>query len=512
MDEDRSRDLGGRSVDRRSFLIAAAGVAGSGLLAACGGGATPAPAPTSAGAGAAPTSAPAAGGATPAAAAGGATPAAAAASSAGKLAPVDTAKDFSGTDDPVVFNSWIYEINFVKENVARFEQQNKEKVNYEAVNSTDYPGVMDTKHINKAAMDMAYVLDTQYLRWYKAGWSLDYEQWWNVDVAKSEMYPNVRDLLTIDGKLVGLPYFTCDSGVVATNQVILDKMGIKREQWPKNWKALYDQLRQIKKDGGAEQPYLPKWYGGWFAIPLGIYEEMINQNQELVNDELQPVFDGKSEHVRIVEDGKKAWDDGLVPESILTMTESDQIDAFATGSYAYSIQQLYDLNIFNTPEKSKIAGHANFVPPGDHPWGHLQAGMYATANRGKEGERLSRSYRLSGWFGHKDNEGVHYVAKRWAIIRALNAGYGAVLEDPEVIAAYEKWAPETPKYIDDMKKSMEAVQPFKLVKTFWFQDWAVKANEVLPKILLGSVTPSDGMQQLRDESDKMIEKYKDLPV
>src|SRR5688572_171732 len=225
MDEDRSRDLGGRSVDRRSFLIAAAGVAGSGLLAACGGGAAPAAAPTSAGAGAAPTSAPAAGGATPAAAAGGATPAAAA-SSAGKLAPVDAAKDFSATDDPVVFNSWIYEINFVKENVARFEQQNKEKVNYEAVNSTDYPGVMDTKHINKAAMDMAYVLDTQYLRWYKAGWSLDYEQWWNVDVAKSEMYPNVRDLLTIDGKLVGLPYFTADSGVVATNQVILDKMGI----------------------------------------------------------------------------------------------------------------------------------------------------------------------------------------------------------------------------------------------------------------------------------------------
>src|SRR5687767_7488975 len=115
MDEDRSRDLGGRSVDRRSFLIAAAGVAGSGLLAACGGGAAPAAAPTSAGAGAAPTSAPAAGGATPAAAA----------SSAGKLAPVDAAKDFSATDDPVVFNSWIYEINFVKENVARLEQQNK---------------------------------------------------------------------------------------------------------------------------------------------------------------------------------------------------------------------------------------------------------------------------------------------------------------------------------------------------------------------------------------------------
>src|SRR5439155_15611661 len=162
----------------------------------------------------------------------------------------------------------------------------------------------------------------------------------------------------------------------------------------------------------------------------------------------------------------------------------------------------------NRPERSKIAGHAYFVPPGDSFWGHLQAGMYATANRGKTGERLSRSFRLSGWFGHKDNDGAHYVAKRWAIIRALNAGYRDVLDDKEVIDAYKKWAPEPDKYIDDMKKSMEAVKPFKMVKTFWFQDWATKAGEIFPKIMLGSVTPSAGMQSLRDESDKLIEKYK----
>src|SRR5438093_7565566 len=278
MDEARSQDLMGRSLDRRTFLkgvsLAAAAAAGSSLLAACGGGAA----------------APAAGGG----AAGNA-----------KLTPVDASKDFSNTDDPVIFNSWVYEINFVKENVARFEQQNKEKVNYEAVNGTDYPGVMDTKHINKAPMDMAYVLDTQHLRWYKAGWSLDYENWWNIDVAKKEIYPNVLDLISIDGKVVGLPYFTCDSGIIATNQVILDKMGIKREQWPKNWKSLYDQLRQIKKAGAANTPYLPKWYGGWFAVPLGIYEELISQNLELVNDKLEPTWDGKSEHVRVLEDDKK---------------------------------------------------------------------------------------------------------------------------------------------------------------------------------------------------------------
>src|SRR4051812_19105335 len=103
MEDNRSQDLMGKPLDRRTFLkavsLAAAAAAASGLLAACGGAASaPAAAPTNGGAAA------------------GSTPAA---SSGGKAAPVDAAKDFSGTDDPVVFNSWIYEINFVKENVAR---------------------------------------------------------------------------------------------------------------------------------------------------------------------------------------------------------------------------------------------------------------------------------------------------------------------------------------------------------------------------------------------------------
>ena len=425
-----------------------------------------------------------------------------------KLAPPDPNKDFSG-DEALIFNSWNYEVNFVQENIDRFKQQNKENVNYEIL-SGDYPALMEQKHVNKSPLDMSYVLDTNHPRWAIADWIHDFEQWWDVEAAKADMYDNVRAVITFDDKLYGLPYFTSDSGIIATNQVILDKVGITREQYPKNWAQLYDQMRQVKAAGAAETPWLPKWINEWFGMPIGVYEEMTNQGLELVDDAGNPIFDETTEHVRILEDGKRAWDEGLIPKSVLTMTEIDQIDGFATGAYAMSQQQLYDLEVFNRPERSQIAGQAYFVPPGDSYWGHLQAGAYVVANRGREGERLARSFRLAGWFGYKDNEGVIYVARRWAQIRALNSGYRAVLEDPEVIAAYRAWMPDPDTMLADMNTSMNMVQPLKMTRRVWFQEWSTKAREILPNIMLGNVSAADGIKQLREEADALHERFKNV--
>ena len=59
-------------------------------------------------------------------------------------------------------------------------------------------------------------------------------------------------------------------------------------------------------------------------------------------------------------------------------------------------------------------------------------------------EKLARKYRLAGFFGYRDQVegGELYVAKRWAIEAALNSGYKAILQDPEVIEAYNEWLPD----------------------------------------------------------------------
>ena len=136
----------------------------------------------------------------------------------------------------------------------------------------------------------------------------------------------------------------------------------------------------------------------------------------------------------MLQEWRKLVEEEIVPEGVFTMGEADYIDAFAKGTYAFSPQQIYDLKVFNDPNKSQVAGQVAPVPVVDQPWGMIDEGIYAVANRNQSEDRTARDYRLAGFFGYRDQieGGELYVAKRWAIEAALNSGYTAILEDPEV--------------------------------------------------------------------------------
>lgn len=409
--------------------------------------------------------------------------------------------------DALIFNGWGFETDMVQRWVSRFNQQNKENASFNVI-AGDYPSVMETKLINDAKVDMAYVLDSDFPRWARAQWIYDFEDWWDVDKAKAEMFPNVRNVLTINGKLYGLPYFTSVGGAIATNQKLLDKVGITPEEYPKTWEELYDQMRDIKKSGAAETPWLPRWINEWFGIPISIYEEMANQGLELVDEDGNPIFNGKTEHVRVLEDGKRAWDEGLVPKSVLTMTETDQIDGFSTGQYAMSQQQIYDaIATFNDPQRSQIAGQTYFVPPRGQPWGHLQVGAYVVPNYGQTSELLARDFRLAGYAGYKDNDGDYYVAKQWALSNALIPAYRPVFEDSEVVAAFKEWMPDFQTMMPQLQESMEVVKDLRMTREVWFTEWSAEAGDVLPNVMTGEISPSAALDQLRQKADELVEKY-----
>ena len=144
------------------------------------------------------------------------------------------------------------------------------------------------------------------------------------------------------------------------------------------------------------------------------------------------------------------------------MGEADWIDAFATGKYAYSPQQIYDLKVFNDPAKSQVAGQVVPVPVVDQPWGIIDEGIYTVPKRAYDtDEKLARKYRLAGFFGYRDETegGELYVAKRWAIEAALNSGYTAILQDPEVIEAYNQWLPDPAMLAGDQERRQRGHLP-----------------------------------------------------
>ena len=425
-----------------------------------------------------------------------------------KMIAPDPSKDYSGAE-PLAFNGWGFQTDMVQKWVAQFNQQYKEHAEFRVV-AGDYPSVMENKFRNKEKVDLAYVLDTEYPRWAQAKWIQDFEEWEGVAQAKADMYPNIREALTIKGKLYGLPYFSSVDGTIAVNQKILDKVGITPAEYPKNYAELYDQMRAIKKAGAAQTPWLPRWIAEFFGIGSAIYNEMLTEGLELVDDQGHPIFSGKTEHVAVLERDKKAWDEGLVPKSVLTMSETDQIDGFGTGKYAMSEQQLYDaVATLNNPQRSQIAGHCRFVPvpPSGQPWGHLQLGAYVVPSMGQSGERAGRAFRLAGYAGYKDSAGDYYAAKQWALSNGLGSGYAPVLKDPEVIAKYKTWLPDFDTQMPQLELALQKAKPFRMSREVWYTEWNAKAREILPNVFTGGTTPSAALDQLRQVADKLVDKY-----
>ena len=83
-----------------------------------------------------------------------------------------------------------------------------------------------------------------------------------------------------------------------------------------------------------------------------------------------------------LEDWKKLWKDGFVPEEVLTYNEAALIDAFRSGRYVFSPQTAYDLQQLNDPQKSaQVAGKISFLPYQGQSWGIVDGAMYLMTSR-----------------------------------------------------------------------------------------------------------------------------------
>ena len=423
----------------------------------------------------------------------------------GPLAPPDESVD---TGESLVFRGWNFRPEVVQENTETFNAKYDETADYQTITG-DYIAIMENFHIANQPLDMAYANPATLARWAVPDWLVDYESWWNVDDARGEMYDGVRDSLTVNDRLFGLPYFVSIRGTMMANNAILEKAGITPDQYPTTWDELYDQARQMKRDGVTDgPPLLPHWFaaGVWFGVSWGYLFECLNRGAVLFGENNEPVFDDQT--LDILENWRMLAEEEVIPDGVFTMGEADYIDAFAKGTYAYSPQQVYDLKTFNDPNVSQVAGQVAPVPVVDQPWGLIDEGIYVVANRNQSEEQLRRDYRLGGFFGYRDEieGGDLYVAKRWAIEAALNSGYTSVIEDPEVIAAYNEWLPE-PEMLETINGIVNAGQFPRVWQTFWWEEWNAQAMTDLPKAILGQEPVADIHAGLKSLAEELAARY-----
>jgi ABC-type glycerol-3-phosphate transport system substrate-binding protein len=423
-------------------------------------------------------------------------------------APKPSADEVKNT--PLIMRGWAYEVATVEDNAKKFNTQYDENLDYKTI-SGDYDMTIGTMLQNKEQLDLFYGHDIAFARYYGMGQLVDYGSWWDIDKAKSEMYPYfARAFTSKDGKLFALPYFQGIRGSMVVNTALLKKAGMDTYQLT-TWPDLYDLCRKLKKDGVAKTPLLPHWFAGDWAITWAFLWECLNRGIKLfdADNDFKPLFDENHEAVKVLEDWYLAMKDGIVPDNIFTLQEGDFPDAFAKGEMVFSAQQSYDCRRLNDPSRSRIAGMVDFAtPPKGKSWGKIEMCGYFIGNKQRDDKLLSRVYRLNSFYGYRDKDGKLFVAKRWAMEQALGSGYKEILQDKEVLDALLGWMPGKERQFKDMQTYFDQAEWDRFYHCPWHSEFLSAFRVMADPVILGKKTPKDGIKELREASDKLYEKFK----
>jgi len=410
--------------------------------------------------------------------------------------------------EPVFFRGWQYKTDIVQDNVDRYNGEQNGQVDYATVTG-DYPAIMEQNLMAGAELDVLYANPSQAGRYFDGGWIMPAEELPNIDAIKADMYPNILEAWTYKGKLLGLSYFVSTRGVMHVNLKKYGELGLTDADFPKTWDELYDQIYDLR-DKGVDQPFLPHWINEWYGISWAFNFEVMNRGGEVAHPEThEPLLtaDADGPAYKTLEDWKRIWNDGLVPEEVLTYNESSYIDAYASGRYVFSPQQLYDLETFNREDRSQIAGYASLLPYQGQSWGLLDSAMYLMTSRERSDPQTADVKNFASWYGYQDHAGEVFVGSRWMQESMLFSGYKSVMESD---AAAERMRNALARE-EDIQAVLDVYAATPYPKGIWSVVWAEEFNSWLKETLQNFLLDDGDIVETIDEINAKIvdlnEKY-----
>ena len=412
------------------------------------------------------------------------------------------------SEETVFFRGWQYKTDIVQDNVDRYNGEQGGNVDYATVTG-DYPAIMEQNLMAGAELDVLYANPSQAGRYFDGGWIMPAEALSNIDEIKADMYPNILDAWTYKGQLLGLSYFVSTRGVMHVNLKKYYELGFTDADFPANWDALYDQLYEMR-DKGLDQPFLPHWINEWYGISWAFDFEVMNRGGQVAHpDNHAPLLttDADGAAYKTLEDWKRIWNDGLVPEEVLTYNESSYIDAYASGRYVFSPQQLYDLETFNREDRSQIAGHASLLPYQGQSWGLLDSAVYLMTSRERSDAHTDDVKRFASWYGYQDQTGNVFVGNRWMQESMLFSGYKSVMESD---AAAERMKNALARE-QDIAAVLEVYAATPYPKGIWSVVWAEEFNswlkETLQEFLQDDGDIVETIEAINEEIADLNKKY-----
>lgn len=395
-------------------------------------------------------------------------------------------------DEAINFIGWQFQPQKVEENVGIFMKMNDENVVYELV-SGDYPAIAETKLIGGQEIDMLYAEEDRVARWHTAGWIRDLEGLDGVDEIKAGLYPASLNSLSLpDGRFAGMPYY---AGHIAFlyNKEVLEENGIAV---PTTYDELLEACRKLKADGVSDAPFNGAWGQKWPELSWSLFGSWYAEGATVFDADGN--FVDQPELRTVLEFYRTLYSEGLVVEDIMTLP-NEGIPSFASGRHVFCFMHDYNQSVINNPELSQIAGKvSNALMPGKT---HETFAWTATYLMGA-GADADRVWKMLQFFGGKADDGKFHVCKPWALTFGLGSGHKELMNDPEVVASFEKW-----RDLDVSKAQIEKAVSRSVAKEIWFSEWDLFMMQRVQEFIRGNGEIDELVAQLADKATELKAEY-----
>jgi multiple sugar transport system substrate-binding protein len=419
-------------------------------------------------------------------------------------APGDVATQAPVEVKPVAmdFVVWSYGIETINDNIKNFQTLNPSVT----VTLKDYSWLEyhDTMVGAFAANNPPYLLygsDHWLNEWAAAGWLAPLDKYCpNVVEYSKEVAPYALQGMTYNGEVYGVSYYA-DTIDFVYNETLLKQGGFTAG--PTTLDELYTQAKELKTKGVNEFPIIFAWSQKEGAFPEA-WTSLVFAQQEgsnaLFDADLNPVFNQEgSAAFKVMEWLRKAYADGLIDPSSLSMAEIDQVKSMQAGAHTFTVVPQYNMAELNKPNSGTFAGQFKIaLMPGPS---HATVGyvrFYAMTPKVVEAgpEFIDAACKFMDYFGGK-TDGQYLVVKRWAVENGLGFAQLPLFDDPAIIDAFGKWGDvPTIKEQATLARAKEGMTP-------WYGAWDVFARAEIHKGILGQQSSLDTLKNMADKWNEL---------
>ncbi len=304
-------------------------------------------------------------------------------------------------------------------------------------------------------------------------------------------FPGLVDTNTVDGNLIGIPWFT-DAGLLYYRTDLLDKYGLEP---PTTWSELESSAQAIMEGENAENPDFTGfvWQGrAYEGLTCNGLEWQVSQGGGTIIDTDGNVTVNNEQAIAAMSRAA-SWVNGISPEGVTTYTEPETFNVWVAGNAAFSRNWPYQYA--GSQESEFIAGNVGIspLPKGDGPEDVSAAtlgGWSMFVSRYSENQEAA--IELAKYLASPE------MQKALAVERSMLPTIESVYDDPDVEAANE--------FIPRLKPVFEAAVGRPSAQTGdIYPEISTVYYQQLNQVVSGSKSAEDAASSMENEMTAILE-------